>query len=96
MSYSFNVRGETKAELMEKVIAELDKVVDTQPIHSADRLQAQTAVQAFVEIVQGKTDNLDYYVSVSGSLSWNGLAGTPEQELTSASVNIHASLISKV
>ncbi len=51
MSYSFSVRGATKAEAMEKVNAEMDKVVAGQPIHSADRFQAVEAAEKFVYAV---------------------------------------------
>ena len=43
MSYSFSARAATKAEVIEKVSTELNKVVVSQPIHSADCAQAKAA-----------------------------------------------------
>jgi hypothetical protein len=94
MSYSFSVRGATKAEVTAKVSAELDKVVATQPIHSADRAQAQAAAEAFVAIVPDNADGKDFYVSVSGSVGWSGNLGV-DSVVTSASVNVGALLIAK-
>lgn len=94
MSYSFSVRGVTEAEVMKKVDAELDKVVASQPIHEADRAQARAAVMAFVNIIPDPTDKQDFYVSVSGSLGWSGNLGEGHI-VTSASVNVGASLIAK-
>ncbi len=91
MSYSFSARGATKAEVMEKVVAELDKVVAGQPIHSADRAQAQAAAEAFLGVIPEVNENQDFYVSLSGSVSWNGT----DNVVTSASANVTAALIAK-
>lgn len=94
MSYSFSVRGTTKAEVTSKISDELAKVVASQPIHAADRAQAQAAAEAFVALIPPSADNKDFYVSVSGSLGWNGNLGEGHV-VTSASVNVSASLIAK-
>ena len=91
MSYSFSVRGATKTECMEKVAAELDKVVSGQPIHSADREQAKAAVWAFLDVLPNSPEKQDLSVSVSGSLSWNGA----DNAITSANVNISAGFLAK-
>jgi regulator of protease activity HflC (stomatin/prohibitin superfamily) len=90
MSYSFGVRAATKAEVAEKIAAELDKVVAAQPVHAADRAQAQAAAEAFLGILPEKPTDQDFYVSVSGSVSWKA-----DKVLTSAGVNISASLSAK-
>ena len=95
MSYSFSVRGATKAEAIEKVAAELNKVVASQPIHAADSVQAQAAAEAFLNVIPSNVDGEGFYVSVSGSVGWSGNLGTPECTITSASVNVSASLITK-
>ena len=95
MSYSFSVRGATIAQVMEKVTAELDKVVVAQPIHSADRAQAQSSVEAFLSVLPTNIDNREFYVSVSGSVGWGGKLGSVDQVLTSAGVSVSASLIAK-
>lgn len=95
MSYSFSGRGATKAEVMEKVAAELDKVVAGQPIHAADRAQAQAAAQAFLDVLPDANGEQDIYVSVSGSVGWSGVLGAADQVLTSAGVNVSVALIAK-
>lgn len=92
MSYSFSARGATKAEVLEKVGAELDKVVAAQPAHKADREPAYNAVEWFLAVVQG-TDDKDFSVSVNGSVGWNSDA--PEI-ITGAGVGVSVSLVDKV
>lgn len=90
MSYSFSARGATKAEVMQKVAAELDKVVASQTIHAADRAHAQAAAETFLGVVTDPSGSKDFYVSVSGSVSW-GL----DDVITAASVNVSAGLMAK-
>lgn len=94
MSYSFSVRGANKAEVMDKVDAELAKVVAQQPVHKADFAQARDAVAAFVGVLI-ETVEKDIIVSASGSLGWDGTLSGLDQALTSASVNVSAGLIIK-
>jgi len=93
MSYSFNVRGATKAEAMEKVVAELDKVVAAQPVHSADRAQAQAAAEAFIGLIPDSNENQEVAVTASGWVSWD-LAGS-DTVVKAASANVSASLVAK-
>ena len=95
MSYSFSARGATEAETMKKVDAELDKVVASQPVHEADRMQARAAAMAFLNVLPDPSDKQEFYVSVSGSVGWSGTLGAADQALTSASVNVGASLVAK-
>ena len=95
MSYSFSARGATEPEVMAKVEAELDKVVASQPIHGVDRMQARASVEAFLSILPTATDKQDIYVSVSGSVGWSGNQGAADFAITSASVNVGASLVAK-
>jgi hypothetical protein len=94
MSYSFSVRGATKAEAMQKVVAELDKVVASQPIHSADRAQAEAAACGFLSVIPDDAGGKDFYISVSGSVSWSGTLDV-DAVVKSASVNVSASLLDK-
>lgn len=94
MSYSFSVRGATKAEIIGKVAAEFDKVVASQPVHSADRAHAQACAEAFLGFIPDDPGGQDFYISVSGSVGWNGTLGA--HVLTSAGVNVSASLVNKV
>lgn len=95
MSYSFSVRAPNHAEAIAKVDDELAKVVETQPVHRADSVQAREAALAFVDVLPKPSSDQDVCISVNGSLGWNGLLGTPEMRLTSASVSVQASLIAK-
>lgn len=90
MSYAFSVVAPNKAEAMEKVISELDKVVHSQPCHAADRAQAQAATQAFLDIIPEADEHQDVRISVNGSVCWNGDGVT-----TSASVGVSAWLVQK-
>lgn len=92
MSYSFNARAATKAEAMKSIVVELDKVVALQPVHGADRDQAQAAAEAFLGVITEDVTK-DVYVSVSGWVGWDGKRD--EHSLTSASVNVSVSLIDK-
>lgn len=90
MSYSFNARAATKAQVMEKVSAELEKIVAQQPIHSIDRWKAYETATEFLAMLPDEAGEKDFCVSVSGSLGW-----TEGNIVTSASVNVGASLVAK-
>ena len=86
MSYSFQVKADTKEAVLEAAKAELDKVAASQPAHAADKDQAYTAVEAFVALViDPAAEDKQITVSVNGSLSW-----TDEGRYTSASVGVNA------
>jgi hypothetical protein len=88
MSYSFTVRAADKNEAVEKLSAEYDNIVNSQPVHSVDREQAQAAVEAFINLVR-EDEKQDILVSVSGSC-WS-----VEQGLNSVGLNISTSLVPK-
>lgn len=91
MSYSFSVRGSTKAEVKEKITAELARVVEGQPTHKADQAQAQAAADSFIDIL-AIDDSKDISVSMNGSLGW--MSSHPET-YTGVGVNVSASLVAK-
>jgi hypothetical protein len=93
MSYSFSARAATKPEVIAKVAAQFDAVVAAQPVHSADRAQAQAAAEAFLGVLPDAADGRDFYVSVSGSVGWNGNLGEADHVLTAAGVNVSASFL---
>lgn len=94
MSYSFSARGETKADVMKAIAAGLDNVVAGQPIHAADRAQAEAAAEAFLGIVPA-AEGKDFSVTVNGYVSWTGLPGSADHSLTGASVSVSVSLVAK-
>ena len=92
MSYSFNVRASDKSEAMDKVIAELDKVVVNQPVHAKDRDAARRAAEAFIDILPTDEDK-DVQVYMSGSCSWSGASG--DEVISQAGVNVSAALVAR-
>ncbi len=93
MSYSFSARGRTKEEAIAAVAAELDKVVAAQPIHAADRDQALATATAFVNVLPENGEK-DVYVSVSGSVGWEGTY--PDSHvIANASISANASLVKR-
>jgi len=92
MSYSFSVRGANRAEVLEKVGLELDKVAQAQPMHVHDRDQALAAAKAFLEILD-RLEGHEIQVSMHGSVSWR--EGRAEQPylVTGAGVGVSAHLV---
>jgi hypothetical protein len=90
MSYSFIVRAANKAEAKQLVSDELQKVVDAQPTHKADRAQAQAVAEAFIDVLEDD-ETKSVQVNVHGSVAWIGVTDDPS--FTSASVGVTASLI---
>ena len=69
MSYSFNVRAADKAAARAAVAAELDKVVEAQPLHSIDRIHAEAAADAFLDLIGDPGEGQEVSVSVNGSVA---------------------------
>lgn len=90
MSYSIAVTAPTKAEVLVKVAAELDKVVQHQPSHKRDQAQALAAAASFVGAL-ADDDTRDVHVSMHGSLS-GPYADGDYTAITSASVGVTATL----
>jgi hypothetical protein len=67
VSYSFSVKGATKAEVIQAANDQFDKVVNGQPVHAADMPAAMTAAQGFVNTLMDDA-NCDTTLSVSGSV----------------------------
>lgn len=67
MSYSFMVKAATVAALMSAAAVKFDEVVAAQPVHEADRKQAQDAVEAFVTALGDAPEGKQLQVNVSGS-----------------------------
>lgn len=90
MSYSFNARATTRAEIGEKVCTELDKVVESQPIHAADSGLALNTALGMINLLPKPSYQQDYSVSVSGWVGW-----TDGNVITSANVNVSVALVDK-
>jgi glycosyltransferase A (GT-A) superfamily protein (DUF2064 family) len=92
MSYSFGIRAATKALAIAAVAAKLDEVVQSQPVHKADRAQAQAAAEGFVNVLKDD-DTKDITVSVNGSVSWQNVGDDERMQISSASVSVSAYLV---
>jgi hypothetical protein len=88
MSYSFNVRAANKAEAKAKVARQLAAVVETQPIHAADKDQAQAAAEAFIDLLHDD-EGMEVNVVVNGSLGWRGQIDSPEFSSSNVSVSAY-------
>lgn len=94
MSYSFSVIAHNKSLARLKVAEELAKAVISQPSHGHDSHAAQSAANAFIELLPND-ETKDVYVTVSGSLGGDERfwATTPDVAgVSSASISVHAYL----
>lgn len=91
MSYSFTVVGADKAAALVAVAREMEKVVQQQPVHAADRDAAERTAAAFVDLLP-TDDTKDVSVSVNGWLQWTGSAQEENYSITSGSCTVTASL----
>ena len=89
MSYSFSVKGASADEAAAKVGEEMAKVVESQPVHSADREQAIAAATSFLKLLRAPKEDEQVYASVNGSV-WAGDSG-----LHSASVSVSSGFVKK-
>jgi prefoldin subunit 5 len=97
MSYSFNVRAADKAAARAAVAAEFDKVVEQQPIHEADRAQAEATVEAMLGVIPDAGEGEEVLVSVSGYVQWRGtLGGAAPVTITGANVSVGANVAAKL
>lgn len=89
MSYSFSVRGATKDAAKKAVMAEFDKVVESQPIHAKDREQACTNAFTVIDLLSDPVpDGQVVGVYCNGYVSWR-----ENDELTGANISASANYI---
>jgi hypothetical protein len=69
MSYSFNVLAATSVLAAAAVATKLDETAAQQPIHEADKAQAQAAVESLLPLLREPEEGEQISVSVSGSVS---------------------------
>jgi hypothetical protein len=89
MSYSFNVRSAGKDAARAAVAAELDKVVEAQPVHSADRNNAEDCFSAMIELIGEPSAGQDV------SVSMNGYVQTIDGTATGVSVGVTIHIVDK-
>ena len=68
MSYSFNVKAESKALAVAAVCATMRDIAVQQPAHNKDKLHVIATVKTFVDMLQDD-EARDVQVSVNGSIS---------------------------
>lgn len=88
MSYYFNFHAASREEAKAKVAAELDRVVEQQPIHRNDQKQAMAAAHAFIDVCPEPKDDQVVHVTVSGSVTWRG--DMSNDDIIGAGVNVTA------
>lgn len=99
MSYSFTVRAATVTAALAACVAELDKVVEQQPIHEADRAGAEEAIKGMLgALATTPGENEEVLVAVNGYVSWKGSLGSEDNPavVTSANVTVGASIAVKL
>lgn len=91
MGYSFSVRAKSKDAAIEKVVEELDNVVNMHPEHAKDRSMAQAAAEAAInDLVTNDGDEVS--CDVSGYLIWvNGPGG--ETNVTGVNLSLTANVV---
>lgn len=90
MSYSFTVRGATKALALAAVQAQMQAVVEQSPCHQADAAQAVDTAKAYIDVLPDQ-DAKDVVVTLSGSLAGQWV-GNDLERISSAGVSVSASL----
>jgi hypothetical protein len=88
MSFSFHVRAATKAEALAAAKAEMDKVVQSQPLHEIDQDHVLKVVEMQSEFVTD-ADDRDFYFNVNGSI------GQMDGNTSHASVGVTAGLLAR-
>lgn len=87
MNFSFSAKGKTKAAVIDAVVVEMTKVVESQPVHANDKDRVEVTVATFINALVEPSDGEAVVVSVSGSLGWRD---TEQKEFTSSNVSVGA------
>jgi hypothetical protein len=88
MSYSFLVSASTKEDATRQIREQFDTVVLSQPVHVADKEAAVVATQTLVRLLADPNEGDEIFVSVHGSLSWEG---ADPKEFLSANLGVSVS-----
>lgn len=93
MSFSFTLRARTVAAALALAAVEMDRVVQTQPAHAADRNTVLDAVERQVGLFGTVAADKHVVLNVNGSLSTTGVPGADDFTILSANVGVNVSLI---
>lgn len=88
MSYSFHVRGATKAEAAEALVAKLDETVREQPVHAKDRDAIEANARAVIGLMPEPAEGVDLVVSCNGYITWEGALPDDPAEAMPQGANI--------
>lgn len=88
MSYSFHVRGATKADATEALVTKLDQTVQEQPVHAKDRDAIEANARAVIGLMHEPGEGVDLVVSCNGYITWDGELPEDPAELTAQGANI--------
>lgn len=89
MSYSFNILAASVAAASVAVATKLDETVAAQPIHEADKAQAQAATEQMLALLRAPAEGEQISVSVSGSVS---KYRTEDDGFNNVSLSVYASV----
>jgi hypothetical protein len=95
MSYSFNVRAQTKEAAKTAVAEKFAEVVAQQLVHEKDRAAVLENAGAVIDLLHGNPDrdqSKDISVSVNGYVSWTGADAA---DLNTVSVSSTASYVDR-
>lgn len=88
MSYSFNVKADSKADALVKVAEKMSDVVAQQPVHVVDAATAKDAVKLMADLLEEEADK-EFYIAVNGS------ASTVDGRVVSLNLGIYVSQMPK-
>jgi hypothetical protein len=93
MSYSFTVFAANKEEARAKVAAEFDSVEQQQPVHRADRAQAEATASSFIDLCEEPAEDQELSVRVAGSINWDG--SEVNARLRGAGISVTVGILAK-
>lgn len=89
MSYSYSIKAESKKAAVEAVVAKVEELVASQPIHIRDKVAILSNADAVIELLEDD-ETKDVVVSFNGYISVNSMLGSPT---TSVAVSCSAGLV---
>jgi hypothetical protein len=93
MTYSFQIKAQTKEAAKAAVVAKFDDVIVLQPVHARDRAAVLANANSVIDLL-GDSSSKDVLVSVNGYVSAQ-IGPAEEAQLTSASISASAGLVDR-
>lgn len=88
MSYSFNIKAQTKAAAKEAVADKFAEIVAQQPIHARDCSAVLANANAVIDLL-AEDEAKDVSVTCNGYVSWSS-GGSEDAKFNSASISCNA------